>query len=429
MFGKKNKQSKDTEKNKIVSTEQAKAKVQVMPDAFYGGKDPVIFESRTKQTVTSPKPLSAPLPAKKSVPSKTVPAHTVQGAPPSSRPPAKKPPTPKKWIILVILIFLGTLIGGIVWWFTRKESTTLPPATIPITKPETTLPTTTVPIVATPTTTPTSTEIVPTIPEIGGITFPQIISIDSVDVDEDSLTDEEERVFGTDPTVWDSDKDGFYDGQEIYNLYNPRGQAPVRLIDSGLIKDFTNPQWRYRIFYPQNWELGRVDTEGRQVLFSSITGEFIEVRVFEKSANTSFQTWFGQTIRGQQFSDIELLTNRFDSIVYTRRDSLVAYFPTDTEVIVIVYTVPESITEIRYRNIMRMMIQSFRPAGVARAESDSLMLSPPSEIIEAAQTPSTSVEQETSSSSTETDTIDASPQDQPTQTAPGSGIPGLDFNS
>ena len=78
---------------------------------------------------------------------------------------------------------------------------------------------------------------------------------------------------------------------------------------------------------------------------------------------------------------------------------------------------------------MRMMIQSFRPAGVARAESDSLMLSPPSEIIEAAQTPSTSVEQETSSSSTETDTIDASPQDQPTQTAPGSGIPGLDFNS
>ena len=113
------------------------------------------------------------------------------------------------------------------------------------------------------------------------INFPRIIQIDSTDTDADSLTDIEEEIFDTDSGAWDTDGDGFYDGEEMVNLYNPRGTAPVKLIDSGLVQEYVNPKRQYRVYYPIAWENGLVDEEGRQVLFSSITGDFIEILVFD----------------------------------------------------------------------------------------------------------------------------------------------------
>lgn len=427
MFGKKEKKPKKNA-SKESPKEVVHAKVQVMPDAFYGGKDPVIFESRTKQKPPMTSPKKTIVAEKKPIPTNTSTSPVSKSpiaAPPQKSPVSSKTSSAKIWIIIILLVLLGAAIGFGYWWFTRSEPLPQQPtATIPFTEPEPVVPppTTTVPVTppivtTTPTTTPTTTDTDNL--TITGITFPQIISIDSVDVDEDSLTDEEERIFGTDPTIWDSDADSFYDGQEIYNLYNPRGEAPVRLIDSGLVRDFTNPQWRYRVFYPSSWEIGRVDVEGRQVLFSSISGEFVELRVFEKSANITFQDWFGQTISGQSFSDIEPFTNRFDIDGYIRRDSLVAYFPSDTEVVVMVYNVPETVTELRYRNIMRMMVQSFRPGNVTTADN-----APQVESVVQPRVSTTSTEMIVTTSTDQGATT--STEDTTEVSVPGSGIPGFD---
>lgn len=47
-----------------------------------------------------------------------------------------------------------------------------------------------------------------------------------LDSDQDGLTDEEERVFGTDPLNADTDGDGYSDGAEVKSGYNPLQKAP-----------------------------------------------------------------------------------------------------------------------------------------------------------------------------------------------------------
>ncbi|MFH1947329.1 MAG: hypothetical protein ABIJ23_04195 [Candidatus Magasanikbacteria bacterium] len=191
--------------------------------------------------------------------------------------------------------------------------------------------------------------------------FPKLILINSPDIDGDALTDIEEEVFNTDSGTWDTDGDGFYDGQEVYNLYNPTGLAPMKIIDAGLVQEYINPIWQYRVYYPVAWQVGQVDTLGNQVLFSSITGDYIELVAFEKETTVIFQTWFGEKAKGQSFSDLQKIKNKFQQDGWKRKDDLVAYFVDDKRVYVLIYN-PGSSNLISYRHIMQMMVQSFRPS-------------------------------------------------------------------
>ena len=192
------------------------------------------------------------------------------------------------------------------------------------------------------------------------INFPLLLTLDTADTDGDDLTDIEEELFNTDSGAWDSDEDGYYDGQELTNLYNPRGFAPVRLIDSGLVDEYVHPRFAYRVYYPRTWQRGDVDSEARQVLFSSIDGSYVEIRVSQKTTNVEdFSTWFGRHAQGQRFSDIRQLKNRFSVEAWVRRDSLVAYFDDSQYMYVMIYH-PRDNGPVVYRQVMQMMYQSFR---------------------------------------------------------------------
>ena len=55
-------------------------------------------------------------------------------------------------------------------------------------------------------------------------------SINDIDTDQDDLTDREEaKVYGTDPLKADTDGDGYADGEEVKNGFNPKG--PGKLLD------------------------------------------------------------------------------------------------------------------------------------------------------------------------------------------------------
>ncbi|MFA7365036.1 MAG: thrombospondin type 3 repeat-containing protein, partial [Patescibacteria group bacterium] len=67
----------------------------------------------------------------------------------------------------------------------------------------------------------------------------------SIDSDNDGLSDYDEvYIFGTDPLNPDSDEDGYFDGSEVLNGYNPLGNGPI---DSTI---FVNPQLFYEN-YPE----------------------------------------------------------------------------------------------------------------------------------------------------------------------------------
>lgn len=59
---------------------------------------------------------------------------------------------------------------------------------------------------------------------------------DAEDSDDDGLSDEEEREFGTDPNNADTDADGFLDGDEVKNGFNPLGDGRF-VSDQALVDD------------------------------------------------------------------------------------------------------------------------------------------------------------------------------------------------
>lgn len=399
MFGKKKKQQQQPPAEKI------SAQVTAIPQEFYGGANPVVYPKANAQQPTEKKkhaskkveaPEAAAEPSKrhmamaledarkaidavsqkpmtpvektKSIPEKGKKLPKQAAAAPRPPKPANQHGTRKPLIIGAVVVLLLAVAGGSWYFVTRDTGDTTqvatptpipPPAPLPEPDPppppEPIIPTTTPPVEpepVVPTTTPGLRET--------PLQFPRVLLADASDLDGDSLTDEEEQLFGTDVGIWDSDEDGYYDGQEVMNLYNPNGFAPVRLIDSGFVRDYAHQQWQYRVYYPVTWDVAPVDPEERQVLFSAITGDFIEVRVMDRRPGEPFADWFGREATDQLYTDLQPFENRFQEQGMRRSDDLVAYFTTDTHVFIVIYN-PGVTGAIPYRHVMQMMYQSFRP--------------------------------------------------------------------
>ncbi|PIR03895.1 MAG: hypothetical protein COV59_01770 [Candidatus Magasanikbacteria bacterium CG11_big_fil_rev_8_21_14_0_20_39_34] len=414
MFGKKKKNpSHEKEQTKV------KARMFVIPEIFYGGKDPVIYkkqvtddskvlvdekkevkkEPEKKPEVKVEKPHPTPKPVKK------------EGI---EKPPVRKKVSYKKWIIIAIVLLLGVLAAVYAFFIRGKGNTSIqePEKSLPIQTEEV------VSVVNTPentnavSTTTDQTEEVPTTTpslEASVLEFPRILLADSIDLDKDGLTDKEEEVFDTDSGKKDTDDDGYSDGQEIRNLYNPKGFAPVKLIDSGLVEEYVSRNWGYQVYYPKTWKLGEVDYDGTQVLLSAIEGDYIEIRAFEKEKSESFQDWFAKNALGEKYSDIQEMETSFGVRGLIRKDKLVAYFYTPEQVFVFIYH-PGVTNEIAYRLIMQMAIESFQPQDMGSTLPEQPVVPIEGEAVDdQIITTSSSNEQVFDSSSTSLDQITPAP--------------------
>lgn len=344
LFGKKKKNLS------AVKEDDLKVRLTTIPEIFYGGKDPLVYHEQKEKKIE-----------KKSSQEKHPKVRIVA-------PFSKK----KVVVIAVVLLFLAGSAGA--WFYLNqapmpeggilvklglkespKSAEEIPPGPeLTPTPPKPTPPE------------PTPPEPIPPEPIVippaqpRPLTFPRILLNDSPDLDMDSLTDLEEEVFNTDSGVWDTDKDGYYDGLELSNLYNPTGFAPVKIVDSGLVREYINPTWKYRMYYPATWAEASVDSNNDHVLFSSITGDFIEVRAIKNDLSETFDTWFTKNITGQNFTDLTVVKNRFETEFVKRNDSLVAYFSGKNVVFVVIYQPSGSAESLPFRHVMQMMQQSFR---------------------------------------------------------------------
>lgn len=329
--------------------EASAAVIKTIPELFYGGSDPEVYHQSGKPATT-----------------------LARGRVSNSEPNQNK----KKLIGILFLILFLTVAGFGGWYVVTKyfppsPSTPVVPQTAapvvvqtapiatstPIIEPTTTasLSTSTSPIITTTTTVSFKQE--------SNFEFPPIIQIDAADLDADGLTDAEEEIFGTDPSMFDTDKDGYYDGQEVFNLYNPKGTAPVRLVDSGLIRDYVSPSAKYRVYYPATWQLGTVDVLGNQVLISAENGDYVEVRVSPKQNGEDFTGWFSRLASGERITELQTSVNLFSVSYYKRKDDLVAYFDTPNVVYVLIYH-PKTSAPLVYHHVVQVMEQSFRLPGV-----------------------------------------------------------------
>ncbi len=114
----------------------------------------------------------------------------------------------------------------------------------------------------------------------------------ALDSDNDGLPDLEEKIYGTNPHNPDTDGDGFLDGQEVANLYNPLKGNGSKLINSGLVKKYTNPNYNYSLLYPASWEIIPLRSDGQEVEFVSPTQEYIQVSVFDNPQGLTAEQWY-----------------------------------------------------------------------------------------------------------------------------------------
>lgn len=369
MFGRKKKKEEH---------EELQVDIQTMPPIFYGGNDPDIYKHQEVDAGTPPQPQQAqkggpPPPVQRTQQSK------------SSLPSSPEARKRKKILIIVIAVVSTVVLAGISWYYVsqfydaredRDTTSTTVPEKPTEEKEEPVTPTSseqTAPTTSTEATSETEVEVPESLAIDATLSFPAIVQSDTVDIDSDQLTDKEEALFETDSGGFDTDGDGYFDGQEVFNLYDPKGAAPSRLIDSGLVREYVNPSSRYRLYHPLSWQVGSVDTVGNHVLFSNVEGDFIEIRTFAISPGEQFNTWFGKHVKGQRITDIVKFKNRFKVDAWKRRDDLVAYFMDETNVHVVIFQ-PAELGPVSYRHVMKMLVQSFRFASTTEALPEQVVI-------------------------------------------------------
>ncbi len=388
------------------STEEPKHKLQVIPDDFYGGKDPVIYHKKTDVTSAPPssnKPIPSLVkqhqPIMQSAPSVANTTQAVQSenpqkassntpkvntvAPAQSLPPnqttssqlPKKPVKKKKivWLVLNVIIFI-LLVTGISWLFiasdAKKEDTKNTAEIQKIKEDQKDEEKIIVPEdiieedsnIEEEAELAIEEEIKEKTKEELPLLLPRTLASVDVDLDKDNLTDKEEEVLGTDPGILDTDADGYIDGIEIVNLYSPKDSAPTKLVDSGLVREYINTNTQYRLYYPTNWDVAPVDETLNQVLVTASNGDFVEISVFEQKAGELFTDWFARRLPDEKFTDLSIEENRFKVKGLVRSDRQVAYYILENKIFLLVYHNGAGNVTLSYPNFMEMIIQSFRPA-------------------------------------------------------------------
>lgn len=222
------------------------------------------------------------------------------------------------------------------------------------------------------TTTPEPAVATPTEPVLPSTSLtPPAISRDS---DEDSLTDLEEVIMGTLPTNPDTDGDGFKDGNEILNGYNPTTAGNAKITTSPFIAtlkaDLSGDG--IQTIYPKDWQTS-VLADAKQAIITTETGEIIRISIRPNSQKFNVITWYLQDHPEVPMSQLKTVEVGTLSGIYTP-NGLTAYLTdTDRSKIYVFEYIMNPQTEFRYPTLFAMAIRNFQliPASSVPAANET----------------------------------------------------------
>jgi len=185
----------------------------------------------------------------------------------------------------------------------------------------------------------------------------EIIFEEGEDGDKDNLTTQEELLYGTNKSVADTDGDGFGDGSEILNLYDPNFSSGALLKDSNRIRTFISNKFGYLVLIPVAWDQREI-SEGEQIRFTAPSDEFFTV-IAEDNINsfTTARDWYESTFPGIDSGDLLNTTDAtLDGIMSP--DGLAAYFISTKHIYTVSYN-PGLRIELNYLTTFKMILNSF----------------------------------------------------------------------
>ena len=182
-----------------------------------------------------------------------------------------------------------------------------------------------------------------------------------LDSDSDGLSDVEELVFGTDPRVPDSDRDGFLDGNEAFHLYNPAAKAPVRLLDSGLVVAFTGPAG-WGLYVPKSFTSTLESTDGSIATIRTGQGEAFRITIEDNPNRQSLGDWYQAKHPTVTTSQLRTITTKGGLEGLLGPDRLDAHFAWDGKIFILKYDLGDK-PFINFRTSYEMMLNSLSLTG------------------------------------------------------------------
>lgn len=190
-----------------------------------------------------------------------------------------------------------------------------------------------------------------------------------LDSDSDGITDLEESLFGTDVRNPDTDGDGFLDGNEVFHLYNPAGNAPVRLLDSRLVKVESAPAG-YLMSIPTNWTFTLNTVDGTRAMIDSKHGETFQLSVESNPEKKPIVDWYLEKHPDLTAADVLQYRSKGGYTGIIGADVLSTFIPWGDKVFVLVYDLNGE-SFINYRTTYAMMLNSLVLTGLPQVASPS----------------------------------------------------------
>ena len=191
-----------------------------------------------------------------------------------------------------------------------------------------------------------------------------------LDSDSDGLSDAEELVFGTDLHNPDTDRDGFLDGNEVFHLYNPSANAPVNLIDSGLVVHANSPSG-WSLYVPKNWTVKFDEQNKTGAVIDTGHGERMQIRLENNPNRTPLLDWYLSQHPGTISSAIRSITTKRGLEGVLGPDRLDAYFAWEDKIWTIKYDLNGQ-TFINYRTLFEMILNSLQLVGAPQVPTPTM---------------------------------------------------------
>jgi len=179
------------------------------------------------------------------------------------------------------------------------------------------------------------------------------------DDDNDGLTNEEEKIYQTNKDNPDTDNDSYADGSELINLFSPLQGSGAKLADSGLIKIYTNETFGYTFFYPLSFIVKVMpESEDKEVIISSETGEFFGIVVQENNDLLSIEDWYRKQVKELNKPEIKKTVVNGQEAVWSL-DGLTLYIGKGDKIYAFTYNTGGS-PKANFKSTYLMMIKSFK---------------------------------------------------------------------
>ena len=177
-----------------------------------------------------------------------------------------------------------------------------------------------------------------------------------LDSDGDQLTDIEENIYQTKATLADTDGDGYTDATEILNFYDPL-DPEGRLINSGLTDLYQNPDYNYSVVYPAAWVVRSLTVDSSEIIFTSNTGEFIEIIIQENPLSLSALNWYLSQNPTIDSTTLETLVIDGFPAVQTK-DGLTTYLSVGSNIYIIAYNIGAQ-QQMYFYTTYQLLLRSF----------------------------------------------------------------------